>query len=47
MTLGSLYGFTDAELDYILNYDIKYRMGDELVDESAISLDVEGPRAEE
>ena len=21
------YGFTDAELDFIINYDIKYRMG--------------------
>ena len=21
------YGFTDEELDFILNYDIKYRMG--------------------
>jgi Eco57I restriction-modification methylase len=24
------YGFTDEELDYIINYDIKYRMGKEL-----------------
>lgn len=24
------YGFTDEELDFIVNYDIKYRMGDEL-----------------
>ena len=24
------YGFTDEELDFIINYDIKYRMGDEL-----------------
>lgn len=22
------YGFTDEELDFIINYDIKYRMGD-------------------
>lgn len=29
-TLASLYGFTDEELDFIINYDIKYRMGDEL-----------------
>lgn len=28
--LASHYGFTSEELDYILNYDIKYRMGDEL-----------------
>ncbi len=25
--LAKHYGFTDAELDFILNYDIKYRMG--------------------
>ena len=23
------YGFTDEELDFIINYDIKYRMGQE------------------
>mgnify|MGYP003549347576 CR=1 FL=1 len=23
------YGFTEEELDFIINYDIKYRMGDE------------------
>jgi len=23
------YGFTDEELDFIINYDIKYRMGKE------------------
>lgn len=28
--LARHYGFTDEELDYIINYDIKYRMGDEL-----------------
>ena len=27
------YGFTDEELDFIINYDIKYRMGDELFEE--------------
>ena len=26
-TLASHYGFTDEELDFIINYDIKYRMG--------------------
>ena len=26
------YGFTEEELDFIINYDIKYRMGDELED---------------
>ena len=25
-------GFTEDELDYIINYDIKYRMGDHLGD---------------
>lgn len=28
--LAKLYGFTEEELDFIINYDIKYRMGDEL-----------------
>jgi len=28
--LAQHYGFTDEELDYIINYDIKYRMGREL-----------------
>lgn len=28
--LGAHYNFTDEELDFIINYDIKYRMGDEL-----------------
>ena len=30
--LAKHYGFTDEELDFIINYDIKYRMGDELSD---------------
>lgn len=29
--LGQRYGFTDEELDSIINYDIKYRMGQELL----------------
>ncbi len=28
-TLAEHYGFTDEELDFIVNYDIKYRMGAE------------------
>lgn len=28
--LARHYRFTDEELDFIINYDIKYRMGDEL-----------------
>ena len=26
--LAKHYGFTEGELDFIINYDIKYRMGD-------------------
>ena len=32
--LAKHYGFTEEELDFIINYDIKYRMGDELKEES-------------
>ena len=28
--LAKHYWFTEEELDFIINYDIKYRMGDEL-----------------
>ena len=28
--LAKHYGFTEKELDFIINYDIKYRMGKEL-----------------
>ena len=31
--LAEHYGFTDEELDFIMNYDIKYRMGKELENE--------------
>ncbi len=30
MVLAEHYGFTEEELDFIINYDIKYRMGKEL-----------------
>jgi hypothetical protein len=30
--LAKHYGFTDEELDFIINYDIKYRMGGELLE---------------
>ena len=30
--LAQHYGFSDEELDFILNYDIKYRMGQDEVD---------------
>ncbi len=29
LTLAKHYGFTEEELDFIINYDIKYRMGQE------------------
>jgi hypothetical protein len=28
-SLARHYGFTEEELDFIINYDIKYRMGGE------------------
>ena len=31
--LARHYGFTDEELDFIINYDIKYRMGQASGDE--------------
>jgi hypothetical protein len=31
--LAKHYGFTDEELDFIINYDIKYRMGVDSEDE--------------
>ena len=31
--LAKHYGFTEEELDFIINYDIKYRMGNELNEE--------------
>jgi len=33
--LADHYGFTDEELDFIINYDIKYRMGDQLLKEES------------
>jgi len=31
--LAEHYGFTEEELDCIINYDIKYRMGKDLLEE--------------
>jgi len=31
--LGRHYGFADEELDFIINYDIKYRMGAGVADD--------------
>jgi hypothetical protein len=33
--LARHYGFTDEELDFIINYDIKYRVGKEIEEENA------------
>ena len=33
VALYKQYGFTEEELDFIIIYDIKYRMGDELNEE--------------
>ncbi len=33
IALGSIYGFRELEIDYILNYDIKYRLGAEAADD--------------
>lgn len=32
--LAKHYGFTDEELDFIINYDIKYRMGRDAEEEA-------------
>ena len=32
--IGRYYGFTDEELDFIINYDIKYRVGDDSDDDA-------------
>ncbi len=34
--LAKHYGFTDEELDFIINYDIKYRMGRDGGDEDEV-----------
>ncbi|MBR3522654.1 MAG: Eco57I restriction-modification methylase domain-containing protein [Prevotella sp.] len=38
--LAKHYGFTEEELDFIINYDIKYRMGDELGEEGGAEVEV-------
>ncbi len=35
--MAGLYGFSDEELDFIINYDIKYRMGREGIDRESRS----------
>jgi hypothetical protein len=39
--LAEHYGFTDEELDFIINYDIKYRMGKELEDGEEVLTGIE------
>jgi hypothetical protein len=39
--LAQHYGFTEEELDFIINYDIKYRMGKALFGEEEIGEDDE------
>ena len=36
MLLGKHYGFSPAEMDFIINYDIKYRMGGALEDDDPL-----------
>ena len=38
--LAAHYGFTEEELDFIINYDIKYRMGDELNEDKTPTIDL-------
>jgi hypothetical protein len=33
LVLAKHYGFTNEELDFIINYDIKYRMGNEVAED--------------
>ena len=42
--LAKHYGFTEEELDFIINYDIKYRMGDELGEEANSEPQPEKPQ---
>ena len=42
--LAKHYGFTEEELDFIINYDIKYRMGDELGEEGNSKPQPEKPQ---
>uniref|UniRef100_A0AB33J409 DUF3791 domain-containing protein n=1 Tax=Prevotella sp. GTC17254 TaxID=3236794 RepID=A0AB33J409_9BACT len=36
--LAHHYGFAEEELDFIINYDIKYRMGDDLNEEELCEI---------
>jgi hypothetical protein len=42
--LAKHYGFTDEELDFIINYDIKYRMGDELGEDNDSAAQPQKPQ---
>ena len=39
--LAKSNGFTEEELDFIINYDMKYRMGDELNRDSSLYCFIE------
>ena len=39
--LAKSNGFTEEELDFIINYDMKYRMGDELIRDSSLYCFIE------
>ena len=43
--LGEHYGLSEEELDHVINYDIKYRMGDELDGEDADEAAPAEPKA--
>lgn len=36
--LGTHFGFTDEELDFLTNYDIKYRMGSDVEEDEALGV---------
>jgi len=40
--LAKHYGFTEEELDFIINYDIKYRMGESFWNEEESEASNEG-----
>lgn len=45
VVLAAHYGLNEEELDYIINYDIKYRMGDELEGDGTDDGDSAEPKA--
>ncbi|MCF8226473.1 MAG: hypothetical protein K9J30_11405 [Bacteroidales bacterium] len=45
--LAEHYNFTEEELDFIINYDIKYRMGKELAFDESSASELENGEEEE